>query len=306
MFSSLRDLMLQRIDGLDDFTRKILHLASILGNTFTFKEILGLSEQVFSISGDMSEDHLAKVEDSLIVAVSQGILDDNAPHQSVHTKLYSMQDISVSSFPQHSEFEEDEFDDFIDNNVDEKHYQFSHDTWRQAILSLLLESYKKDMHMLAARSIESRMGSHEEADYHTKIKLFGHLKHSGDSSNATTLSLSVGESFMNLGLNLHCINIYEKALDMWRKSSLNDKDETLASIPLHIIKSLDKDNLKSIVRLLAASGQALGSTITRKAESARAFEDALQVRNEFTVISFLSQYFYIFYLTWNCSILLHK
>lgn len=277
-FSSLRNLMIQRIDGLDDFTRKILHMASILGHTFTSNEVIELTEQVLSITVDKKADHLRKVEESLKIVVKEGILDDNAPHQSVRSEFFSFQQISTSTFQHMEEYEEGDIDDLMDDeNVNQSYYQFNNDSWRQAVLSLLLDSYKQDMHQHAATSIETRIVSLKDADYHTKIRLYNHLKLSGNNNKATDLALSVGKSFMGLSLSLHSIHIYNQTLDMWHRNSVDDGNDTLAGIPLHVIQSLDKDNLKSIIRLLTALGQALGTTLTRKVESAQSFEDALQV-----------------------------
>lgn len=280
--------MLQRIDELDDFTRKILHMASILGHTFTIGEIVGLSEQVLSIKEENMAAHIKKVEESLKIVVKEGILDDNAPHQSVSTEFFSFQQISSSSIVEDFD-EDDEIDDFTDNEtVNGTFYQFCHDSWRQAVLSLLLDSYKQDMHLHAAKSIESRMLSFDESDYHTKIRLFNHLKLGRDHCKATVVALAVGKSFMGMSLSLHSIYIYNDTLDMWRSSSVNDDDEMIAGIPLHVVRSVKKECLKSIVQLLTSLGQALGTTLTRKAESGKVFEDALEVSVNIALSLFIS------------------
>ena len=283
-FSSLRNLMLQTIDEFDDFTRKILQMASILGHTFTFDEIVGLSKQVLSINEGKMADHIKKVEESLKLVAKKGIIDDNAPHQSVSTEFFSLQQISASSIVEGCD-EDDYIDDFTDNEtVNGTFYQFCHDSWRQAVLSLLLDSYKQDMHLHAAKSIESRMLSSDDADYHTKIRLFNHLKLGRDHCKATDVALAVGKSFIVMSLSLHSIYIYNETLDMWRGSSVNNGDETIAGIPLHVVRSVNKDCLKSIVQLLTSLGQALGTTLTKKAESGKVFEDALEVSLNMAII----------------------
>jgi hypothetical protein len=285
-FSTLDELLLQRIDDLDDFTRKTLHLAAVLGHTFTLADIIGVSEHVLSIAEKDKFSHTKKMRSSLDQAVEEGILDE-AVVDEVDDATVPIQNLSINLFPDLDKEEKSE--DFYLPQNDDLCFHFSHDTWRQKILSLLLDSYKRDIHMHAASTIESNTLDIEESDYRTKMRLFVHLKQSGNTSKAAELALHVGKTFSNVDLNLHSIRVYDEALDMWRKNRVvEDDDKSVAGFSRHVISSIDSFDLIMIIKLLTALGQALG-TLTRKLESARAFEDALEVSDElsFLIIQFV-------------------
>ncbi len=265
-FLSLDELLLQRIDELDDFTRKTLHLASVLGHTFTLLEISGISQYAYSVVDGNRAEHIEKIQSSLDAAVKETILDVVVYPCPTQSKPFGMTaNAKLTDKSTHSQVE----------NKD-RHYQFCHDTWRQKILSLLLDSYKRDIHMYAASAIEMSIDNIEEADYRTKMRLFSHLKQSGNTYKAAVLALSVGKSFTNLGLNLHSIRVYNAALDMWRRKHGSADEEYIAGIPSSVLEAIEENDLISMIKLLTALGQAL-ATLFRKIESGRAFEDALEV-----------------------------
>jgi len=192
LFSTLDELLLQRIDDLDDFTRKVLHLASVLGHTFKMSDIIGISEQVLSIADNDKMEHTLKIGISLDNAVEEGIIEesvrDTVNVSKVMTRRLSRVSIpsltvsrraSKTSLPSLSDlYREEKNDDSL--GASKQSYQFCHDTWRQKILSLLLDSYKQDIHRHAASAIESEISDLEEVNYRTKMKLFRHLKESGE------------------------------------------------------------------------------------------------------------------------------
>ncbi len=277
---SLDELLLQRIDELDDFTRKILHVASVLGHTFTLLEISGISEHAFNIIDTDKVAHINRIRNSLDAAVKETILDVVVfPHQN-HSKPPAINVNATNKLNDKSNHNTESQDKFQD-----KYYQFCHDTWRQKILSLLLDSYKRDIHMYAASAIEMSVDNLEDADYRTKMRLFSHLKQSGNTYKAADLALNVGKSSTSLGLNLHSMRVYNAALDMWRKHK-HDDDEYIAGISLMVLESIDVNDLISMIKLLTALGQAL-ATLYRKIESGRAFEDALEVSEiSFVILAF--------------------
>jgi tetratricopeptide (TPR) repeat protein len=274
-FSTLDELLLQRIDDLDDFTRKTLHLASVLGQTFTLTEVVGVSKHALSIADKEQNSHLKQIRKSLDIAIKEGILDQALFEDGAK---FRMQNLSLASFP---EIDKEEKNDEEDEPQSDFSYHFCHDSWRQKILSLLLDSYKRDIHMHAAGAIELAISDVEESDYRTKMRLFCHLKESGSTPRAAELAIDVGKSFMHLGLNSHSIDVYDEALGMWRRNhDINDDeskdDDSIAGFSFRVIELMDEIELKSIIMLLTALGQALG-TLGRKLESARAFEHALEV-----------------------------
>ncbi len=279
LFSTLDELLLQRIDDLDDFTIKVLHLASVLGSTFKIADIIGISEQVLSISDESKLEHTVKISASLDVAVEEGIIEEsireNINVKQMHSRRLSGR-VSLSSFADLEK--EEKIDGSVHFSKPSTSYSFSHDTWREKILSLLLDSYKRDIHRHAASAIETNILGLEEVSYRTKMKLFRHLKESGNTSKSADLALDVGKNFRELGLNLHSIRVYDEALDLWRKANNDHEEDTIGGLPLQVVESLDELDLKSLIKLQTALGQALG-TLSRKKESAQAFEDALEVCN---------------------------
>jgi hypothetical protein len=158
-------------------------------------------------------------------------------------------------------------------------YSFHHDTWRRVILSLLLDSYLQDIHKHAAIAIEDRIGEEDSQDYATQVKLFRHWKESANTVRAAQVALDIGRNFKLLGMNLHSIQIYQDAIEMWKKHEPQVIGmKRIAGFSPQVIESLDEENLVSLVKLQTAMGQAIGSIISRnKAESAQAFETALEV-----------------------------
>ena len=252
-------------------------MASVLGHTFILTEIIGVSEHVLSIGEEQKSSHRKEINDSLDLAIEEGILDLSPDKFDVLAS--HIQNLSLSSFPDlHKEEKEN---DSVNNNQDiDLCYLFCHDTWRQKILSLLLDSYKRDIHRHAASVMEMKIPDIEESDYRTKLRLFYHLKGSGNTTRAADLAVDVGKNFMHLGLNPQSIRVYDEALDMWRRAVDNDEDQSnnrlKTGFTFETVESLDESDLVSVLSLLTASGQALG-TLGKKAESYQAFEDALEV-----------------------------
>ena len=274
--SSFDELLLQRIDDLDDFTRKTLQVSSVLGLTFSLFEVTKVSEYVLSISENEKNYHKERIRSSLVIAMEEGILDESsAKLDQFH---FQIENYSFSTFPDSTKQKERNIKTYEneDSNIT---YRFCHDTWRQKILGLLLGSYKRDIHIHAANIIELYTSDIKNSDYRTKMKLFVHLKHSGNTLKAANLALDIGKNFKHLGLNEHSIHVYNEALDMWRKGTVNNaqKSNSMAGISINDIKSLHQSDLTSIIKLLTALGQAIGTMSKRESESAKVFEDALKV-----------------------------
>jgi len=145
----------------------------------------------------------------------------------------------------------------------------------------------------------------EDADYRTKMRLLRHQKASGNTSKSAQLSLDVGKSFVHLGLNSHSIHVYNSALSMWQSDSSNASSNastnastsseatSIAGFTMHVIESLNQSDLVSIIKLQTAKGQALG-TLSRKLESARAFENALEIFKEAPVSKEIKERSFLF------------
>jgi len=277
-FSTLDELLLKRYDDLDDFVRKTLHLALVLGSGFTIGEIVDLSEQTMVFHDNAEGGHADFIHRSLDVAVKEGILDEIVASVQDKNINFGMQNLSL--FNHAISFKAHDDDEVYFNCHVVKHFRFCNNIWRQRISSLLLDSYKRDIHMHAARAIEVRQGNIEDSDYQTKLRLFCHLKESDNKVKAANLALDIGKSFVHLGLHSHSVHIYNVALDMWRKSRHDDaKDSSegdIGGFRAEVLDSIEASDLVVMIKIKTALGQALG-TLTDKKESVKAFEDALSV-----------------------------
>ncbi len=201
---------MQRIDHLDDFTRKVLHFASVLGASFEFRDIVEIAGNILC-NPPQEMDRLSNdINVALKVAVDEGILEvmlyegdtSDGEEGKIEAMIIKVDDSEIDH----------------DTTVTKRGvYLFSHVTWRRLILSLLLDSWKRDIHKYAAVAIEAQSSGNELRDYRTDMKLFHHLKESENTTKAAQIALNIGQNFKMLGLNKESIQIYDDALDMWKK-----------------------------------------------------------------------------------------
>eukprot|EP00551_Chaetoceros_affinis_P009847 CAMPEP_0203685194 /NCGR_PEP_ID=MMETSP0090-20130426/48420_1 /ASSEMBLY_ACC=CAM_ASM_001088 /TAXON_ID=426623 /ORGANISM="Chaetoceros affinis, Strain CCMP159" /LENGTH=1325 /DNA_ID=CAMNT_0050554381 /DNA_START=512 /DNA_END=4489 /DNA_ORIENTATION=- len=258
-FPSLDELLLQRIDDLDDFTRNILHLASVLGHSFTLFEIIGVSEHVLSIDEDQKQSHAEKLRTSLYTAVKEGILDESVPGQDGTDELKHVSFIDFSNYDA-EEDEEKIISRSSSEEAEDRIYTFCLDAWRQKILSYLLESYKRDIHEHATSVMKLKFPDIDKRDYRTKLKLFHHLKQCGNGSilEAAELAINIGQSLRQEGMISQSILVHNEALDMWRKKSkTDDKSDSNSTVVMsqEVIKSMDQSQLTSVIKLLTGVAQ---------------------------------------------------
>ncbi len=211
---------MQRVDNLDDMTRKVLHFASVLGESFKIREMVEISEHILNIPQKDKEDHFYAIQDALSAAVEDGILYEIVlDEESVDEERNKIKSMLISV---------DSKEDFEDETENRRVYSFCHSTWRRLILSLLLDSWKRDIHKHAAMAIEARSPDANSRDYRTKVKLFQHWKSSENTVKAAELALNIGQSYKMLGLNLHSIKVYDDALNMWRKVQPDEEEDLIA------------------------------------------------------------------------------
>jgi hypothetical protein len=164
----------------------MLNIGAVIGLSFTLEAIVFVEMR----TSDGSEDAVRKItEDSLKVAVEEGILER----------------INVGG----------------DNESDGKiltKYSFYHTVWRTALLNLMLEGRKRDLHRFLAETLEQKdIGV---GDYMFNTKLFNHWINSGNFAKAADLAVSLGKHFEErLGLPAQSIRLYSEALDLLRESS---------------------------------------------------------------------------------------
>lgn len=206
---------------MDDLTRRVLHFASVLGHSFEVREIIDIAEHILCVPSEEKAQLAHDIDAALQTAVAEGILDEmvrihDADEDDECDKIKLMT-IQCDS----NECDEKEIDT-------RRVYSFYHSTWQRLILSLLLDSWKRDIHEHAAMAIEARLPNTEQRDYRIKVKLFQHWKESENTVKAADLALDIGQSYKLLGLNQQSIKVYEDALDMWRKDQPAEGEELIA------------------------------------------------------------------------------
>ena len=97
-------------------------------------------------------------------------------------------------------------------------YSFYHAVWHTALLSLMLQGRKNDLHRAIAESLAQEEKGVE--DYMFQTKTFTHWICANDFAKAAQLALTVGQHFEErLGLPAKSIRLYNEALDLLRESS---------------------------------------------------------------------------------------
>ena len=196
---SVPEIILHRIDSFDVAVRNILNITAVLGKSFTLKEVLSVLKE----NHDTREEELLKeTKESLQMAINEGILrEEEAPNDDKDD------DKEEEGEETRSQKEKGRTESIV--------YSFYHRIWQTTILSLMLDSRKKDVHKKIAASMEKEMRK-DGSDFAFQMKLLGHWKSSGNTSKLTELAVSVGKHFEeHLGLPSQSIRIYEEALDAW-------------------------------------------------------------------------------------------
>lgn len=218
-YGSVGELLLHRIDSFDASVRNILHLGAVLGSSFEMKEVVAVLRQTVGKEESDPKLFLKTTKDALDVAVSEGILyvvyeggdfvdegDDSFVEDSTGFHE-SLQSLGSSTQIMAKATGESLSPPLV--------YTFCHDVWRTTILNLMLDSRKRDMHKIIAKTLEKQEGRNKD-DYLSRMKLFSHWKASGESKKAASLALSIGTSFEELGLQDQSIKVFQDALDMWK------------------------------------------------------------------------------------------
>lgn len=283
-FASIDDILLHRLDQLSDFARKVLQFASAFGLSFDYKELVDLSLHVLNVSSEDTCDHLNTLRKALREAVEEGILDefvkDDESMDDTHDELSSMM-VQVVRNDDHEVNSECQSTNVTIDGVESIDrgamlYSFRHDKWRRLVTSLMLDSWKRDIHKHAALSIEEKLQDSADLDYHTKIKLFRHWKKAHNPNKVAELALDIGQSMKHLGLNPQSVKIYQQAQAMWQNSPDAREEESIDGFTPTVLKSMDEASFIKLIKIRIALGQAIGSTVSQQV-SAKVFEDTLKV-----------------------------
>jgi len=272
IFASVDDLILHRIDELGDNIREVLCVAAVLGTTFDLLELRTVYVELFHIPISDRDRATKRICHTLKLALKENILRESFDLKNADNLGHSLDDSHNDPQTSNMSLEQNHEESFV---IENRQYRFYHDTWKRNIMALLLDSRKRDIHRHAAKALETRYVTEERHDYRSKIQIFRHWKESGSNLQATELALEIGKSLVSLGLNNDCIRIYNDALDMWKRD-LKDDESLVCGFSHDIIVSLDAINVKCMVRLLVAKGQAFGNLVEGK-QSAEAFRSALKI-----------------------------
>jgi predicted ATPase len=234
---------LQRIDTFSGIGRNVLNLSAVLGLSFVLLDLIeillhtpGDSDGTGKESCDIVE---RSVRDTLRAAVEEGIM-------YVVFSDEECEEVGISSGE--SEFVPE------DCAPGDLTYFFAHDMWRAAILKLVLDKRKRQLHEAVASTLELNYDNAAD-DFVSQIRIFNHWKHSGNVTKAGEIALAVGKTYEGLGLAVQSARLYQEATNVGTQKSAQ---------------------LEMLIKLHVAAGRALASAL-RFPESVLEYECALKV-----------------------------
>jgi hypothetical protein len=193
--------MLHRMDLLSAEARTHINLGAILGPAFESADVVSIMERYRGIGASDRDGHRESVLNSLVQAVHSGILEEDLTGAG-----------NSMSFTGPDNFQSQE----------SITYKFTHDDWRHNILKVILDSWKRDMYMLLATSLEARFDFKSRRPDREIRKLFDPFKGGKNKgkniSVASELALKIGEKMTRNGKGRYSIRIYQMALDHWLKA----------------------------------------------------------------------------------------
>jgi predicted ATPase len=241
---------LQRIDTFSGIGRTILNLSAVLGLSFVLAELIAILVHIPGHSdadGTDKEDTADKeshgleqsVRDALCAGVAAGIM-----YVEFSGEEYEEAEVSSGE----SEFVPE------DCAPGDLTYFFAHDMWRAAILKLVLDKRKRQLHEAVASTLELNYDNAAD-DFVSQIRIFNHWKHSGNVTKAGEIALAVGKTYEGLGLAVQSARLYQEATNVGTQKSAQ---------------------LEILIKLHVAAGRALASAL-RFPESVLEYECALKV-----------------------------
>jgi predicted ATPase len=133
-------------------------------------------------------------------------------------------------------------------------YFFAHDMWRAAILKLVLDERKQQLHEAIASRLEIECDSAAD-DFVFQIRIFNHWRQSGNVLKAGGIALVIGKTYESLGLAIPSARLYQEAISVGTQTS---------------------DQLEMLIKLHIAAGRAWASD-SQHGESVIAYQTALRV-----------------------------
>lgn len=193
--------MLHRMDLLSPEARTHINLGAILGPAFESTDVISIMERYRGISEKDREAHRESILESLAQAAESGILEEDLTGAG-NSMSFCAQETFVGQ--------------------ESITYRFTHHNWRTNILETVLNSWKRDMYVLLAESLEARFDFGSERPDHAIRQLFdpfkGGKKKGKNISVASELALKIAEKLTMSGQGIYSLRIYKKALDLWLKA----------------------------------------------------------------------------------------
>ena len=205
-FGQMGEHMLHRMDLLSPEARTHINLGAILGPAFESEDVVSIMERYRGVGASDRDVHRESVLETLVQAVDSGILEEDITGAG-----------NSMSFTGQGNFQSQE----------SITYKFTNDDWRKNILKVILDSWKRDMYLLLAESLEARFDFKSRRPDREIRKLFdpfkGGKKKGKNISVASELALKIGEKMTQYGKGRYSLRIYQMALDHWLKPD-DDRD----------------------------------------------------------------------------------
>ena len=239
-------------------------------------ELVAVLQETVGDAAMQEKAHIRKTRESLEAAVNEGILfmsQDFAEENSTDLNNASIRRMpSRSSLISYSAHSNSVAGTSVGTNNTYR-FTFCHDVWRTTVLTLMLDSRKRDIHRIIAKTLEARLSDRTD-DYLSKMKLFSHWKASGESSKAVALAFSIGKSYEEMGMINQSILLYQEALRIW--TSDDDNWEYISEASHEALDSLSVDDLENIIKIYVALGRSYATGRSGQ-ESVEAYQSALKV-----------------------------
>lgn len=231
-FASVNELQLSRIDALDFNVRNVLQLCAVIGIEFELVDAALAYQEMFVNVKDQArqEEAASTLRLALDAAIEEGILEqshiitEGLPQQSeeeddIHGR--SMGDVSISLKGRHAH------PFYLEN----RRIRFTHDSWRQTVLNVLLDERKQEMHHHVAasleRDLENDVALNEDDTFDRRMIVFRQWKLSGNFDKASSIALSMGNQMMRFGFNSQAILLFDDVLSTLTNAKVADEDAEL-------------------------------------------------------------------------------
>ena len=225
-FASVNELQLSRIDALDFNVRNVLQLCAVIGMEFQLIDAaLAYSEMFPNVKGQMHQNGVsASLRLSLDAAIEEGILEQSY----ITTEGLPKRNVEEGDILGGSMGDVSQAHPLYFNN---RRIRFTHDSWRQTVLDLLLDERKQEMHHHVAASLERDLETDavldEDDTFDRRMIVFRQWKLSGNFDKTSSMALSMGSQMMWFGFNSQAILLFEDVLSTLTNAKIADEDAEL-------------------------------------------------------------------------------